>query len=163
MSVEKILLNKNKKLSGSQIDNLARQYLWRVGEDYGHGTGHGVGHCLNVHEGPHGISPRSTIPLQKNMVVTNEPGYYLKDKFGIRIENILLIQQSKNLIDYLYFENVTQVYYEINLIDKTLLSVEMIDHINSYHQSIYNLHEKYLKNLSDDLALDHIKRKTQFI
>jgi len=164
LSVEKIFLNKNKKLSGSHIDNLARQYLWRIAEDFGHGTGHGVGHFLNVHEGPHGISPRSTIPLQANMIVTNEPGYYLKDHFGIRIENILLIRQHINMKDFLYFENVTQVFYDTNLIDKSLLSKEMIDHINTYHDSIYRTLQKNLKIFKDEFdSLEYLKRKTKYI
>jgi Xaa-Pro aminopeptidase len=93
LSIEKLLLNKNKKLTGANIDSIARQYLWQVGEDYGHGTGHGIGHFLNVHEGPQSISPRSTIPLQHGMVTSNEPGFYLKGNFGIRIENVLLTLQ----------------------------------------------------------------------
>ena len=84
LSIEKLLLSKNKNLTGSHIDPIARQYLWSVGEDYGHGTGHGVGHFLNVHEGPQSISPKSNIPFQHGMVTSNEPGFYLKGKFGIR-------------------------------------------------------------------------------
>jgi Xaa-Pro aminopeptidase len=163
LSIERLLLNKNKRISGSQIDILARQYLMQIGEDYGHGTGHGVGHFLNVHEGPHSISPRSNLNLQLNMIVTNEPGYYLKDNFGIRIENILLIQNYKNLRDCLYFQNVTQVNYEPNLIEKCLLSKDMIDHINSYHHSVYQTLEKYLKIAKDDMALDYLRRKTKYL
>ena len=81
--------------SGSKIDNEARKYLKRIGLNYAHGTGHGVGYFLNVHEGPQSISKNNKIKLKEGMVVSNEPGYYEKDKFGIRIENLIYIKKEK--------------------------------------------------------------------
>ena len=78
-----------KNTSGSRIDIKARKYLNQIGLDYEHGTGHGVGYFLNVHEGPHAISKNNKINLEAGMVISNEPGYYEKNKFGIRIENLI--------------------------------------------------------------------------
>ena len=80
--------------SGSEIDSFARKYLKQIGLNYAHGTGHGVGYFLNVHEGPHAISKGNKINLQEGMVVSNEPGYYEKHKFGIRIENLIYVKEK---------------------------------------------------------------------
>ena len=77
------------------IDNQARKFLKQIGLNYAHGTGHGVGYFLNVHEGPHSISKNNKIYLKEGMVVSNEPGYYEKDKFGIRIENLIYVKKNK--------------------------------------------------------------------
>ena len=84
-----------KKTTGAEIDSKARKYLKQVGLNYAHGTGHGVGYFLNVHEGPHAISERNKINFQKGMIVSNEPGYYEKNKFGIRIENLIYVKEKK--------------------------------------------------------------------
>ena len=84
-----------KETSGSDLDIAARKYLKLVNLDYAHGTGHGVGYFLNVHEGPHSISKNNKIPLCEGIVVSNEPGYYEKNKFGIRIENLIFIKKEK--------------------------------------------------------------------
>ena len=81
--------------SGSIIDNQARKHLKKIGLDYAHGTGHGVGYFLNVHEGPHAISKKNKINFQAGMIVSNEPGYYEKNKFGIRIENLIYVKGTK--------------------------------------------------------------------
>ena len=81
--------------SGSNIDNKARQFLRQIGLDYAHGTGHGVGYFLNVHEGPQAISKNNKVKLQEGMIVSNEPGYYEKNRFGIRIENLIYVKKVK--------------------------------------------------------------------
>ena len=88
--------NLKNNTSGSNIDIEARKYLKQIGLDYAHGTGHGVGYFLNVHEGPHAISKNNKISLKEGMVVSNEPGYYEKNKFGIRIENLIYVKKAKN-------------------------------------------------------------------
>lgn len=161
LSLEKLLINKNKKLTGANIDTIARQYLWRVGEDYGHGTGHGIGHFLNVHEGPQSISSKSSVPLKHGMVTSNEPGFYLKGKFGIRIENVLLTLQHKTKNDYYFFENVTRVCYEPSLLDKRLLSPEIIDDINLYHSNVWKSLIGILDSKKDELAINYLKKRTR--
>ena len=102
-----------KNTSGSDIDAKARKYLKQVGLNYAHGTGHGVGYFLNVHEGPHAISKRNKINFQKGMIVSNEPGYYEKNKFGIRIENLIYVKGNKKTMS---FENLTMAPIEKDLI-----------------------------------------------
>ena len=133
-----------KGVNGYQLDSIARMPLWSKGLDYRHGTGHGVGHFLNVHEGPHGIGGRSTfsqVALQEGMVVSNEPGYYEDGKFGIRIENIDLVQKAKtekqfNDTQYFTFECVTMCPMQQKMFDFTLLSNVEIDWLNSYNKKI---------------------------
>ena len=93
IAVSNFIIKKN--TSGSMIDNQARKFLKQIGLNYAHGTGHGVGYFLNVHEGPHSISKNNKIYLKEGMVVSNEPGYYEKDKFGIRIENLIYVKKNK--------------------------------------------------------------------
>ena len=85
-----------KNTSGANIDSHARKYLKMIGLNYSHGTGHGVGYFLNVHEGPHAISKSNKVVFQEGMVMSNEPGYYEKNKFGIRIENLIYVKKDKN-------------------------------------------------------------------
>ena len=82
------------KITGGDIDILARRHLWAVGKDYMHGTGHGVGYFQGVHEGPVGISKYNNIKFQDGMIVTVEPGYYESGKYGIRIENMVLTREE---------------------------------------------------------------------
>ena len=100
---------------GSIIDKEARKHLNQIGLDYAHGTGHGVGYFLNVHEGPHAISKGNKVELQEGMIVSNEPGYYEKNKFGIRIENLIYIKKEKKRK---FFENLTMAPIDRDLIDK---------------------------------------------
>ena len=86
----------NKLNTGYKLDKKARHWLNKINLDYGHGTGHGVGYFLNVHEGPQAISKYNNIKLQNGMILSNEPGYYEKNKFGIRIENLVYIKKTKN-------------------------------------------------------------------
>jgi len=102
-----------------------------------HGTGHGVGYYLNVHEGPHGIGGYpGNPPLTPGMVMSNEPGYYLKDDFGIRIENVIFVKELESDKNVICFENLTIVPYENNLLDMDLLSNDTLNFINEYHQRV---------------------------
>lgn len=124
---------------GRQLDILARQPLWEIGDDYDHGTGHGVGCFLNVHEGPQRISKfGSHTPLQPGMVLSNEPGYYKTDAYGIRIENLVLVCQSTLKKDRLFycFETLTLVPFDSSLIMTECLSSAEREWINDYHQII---------------------------
>lgn len=94
LDIERVIWPEKNKIAGSDLDALARRHLWQNKMDYGHGTGHGVGYFLNVHEGPHGISKFRTEPLVEGMIVSNEPGYYKAGSFGIRIENLVIVQSK---------------------------------------------------------------------
>ena len=107
--------NLKKNITGSIIDKKARRYLKQINLDYAHGTGHGVGYFLNVHEGPHAISKGNTVILQEGMVVSNEPGYYEKNNFGIRIENLIYVKKVRQKK---YFDNLTMAP-----IDKELIAI----------------------------------------
>ena len=149
LSLERLIFKKGKSLG--QLDKVPRSYLNMVGEDYLHGTSHGVGHFLNVHEGPYGK------PLRAGNLITNEPGYYEKDSFGIRIENeVLVVEKDEN---HLGFENLTFIPYERNLIDMSLISNDFRKYIDDFHKQCYEKLSPFLKN--DEKALDYLKRKTQ--
>lgn len=125
---------------GSQIDALARAPMWREGYNYMHGTGHGVGSYLNVHEGPHQIRMEwRSAPLQAGMTVTNEPGIYLEGKFGVRIENTLLIVPAETTTfgDFLKFETLTLAPIDTTPIVFEMLSAEEREWLNRYHQRVY--------------------------
>ena len=129
------LTNLNIDSSGDKIDIRARKYLKKDGLDYAHGTGHGVGFFLNVHEGPQSISKYNTIKIEKGMILSNEPGYYKKNHFGIRIENLIYTKQLKNK---LYFQNLTLAPMEKNLINYKLLNKIEKDYLFKYHLNIYS-------------------------
>lgn len=116
------------------LDAFARQYLWAVGRDYGHGTGHGVGAALNVHEGPQSISPRfsNMQPLCAGMVVSNEPGYYESGAFGIRIENLLVVEQH-DTPGFLRFSKLTMIPIDSRCLDLDLLDDSELRWLNEYH------------------------------
>ena len=122
-----------KNTTGSNIDKEARKFLKQINLDYSHGTGHGVGYFLNVHEGPISISKNNKINLQDGMVLSNEPGYYEKDKFGIRIENLVYVKKDKNKR---MFDNLTLVPIEKDLLDLSLLSKKEKMWINNYHKKV---------------------------
>jgi Xaa-Pro aminopeptidase len=125
--------------TGAQLDTLARQYLWAAGVDFEHGTGHGVGSYLSVHEGPARISKLGTTPLKRGMILSNEPGYYKTDGFGIRIENLELVvaadipsaEKSMNA-----FETLTFAPIDRRLIDVTMLGRDELDWLNAYHARV---------------------------
>jgi Xaa-Pro aminopeptidase len=127
--------------SGTQLDILARQALWREGLNYLHGTGHGVGTYLNVHEGPHQIRMEwKPAPLVADMTVTDEPGIYLEGKFGVRIENTLLITPYKETEfgKFLQFESLTLCPIDKVPILTELLTREELDWLNAYHQRVFD-------------------------
>lgn len=149
--------------SGSQLDALARQFLWQQGYDYDHGTGHGVGCFLNVHEGPHRIAKNAnTVPLQVGMVVSNEPGYYKQDGYGIRCENLIYVADKGLANDgkkFYQFETLTLVPFDLTLIERTLLTKEEINWINTYHAEV---NEKIAPLLTGS-DLEWLRKATQAI
>ena len=111
--------NLNKIKSADLLDILARKFLNKKGLDYPHGTGHGVGFFLNVHEGPVAISKNYKIMVKPGQVMSNEPGFYKKGKFGIRLENMIYVKKLKNK---LFFKNLTMVPFDKDLINVDLLT-----------------------------------------
>ena len=130
---------------GKKIDLRARKFLNKEGLDYAHGTGHGVGFFLNVHEGPQSISKFNSVQLEEGMILSNEPGYYKKDHYGIRIENLVFIKKNKN---NLCFENLTLAPIEKDLINYDLLNESEKDYLFKYHLRIYETYSKFL-NLNE--------------
>ncbi|EPB0666817.1 aminopeptidase P family protein [Vibrio alginolyticus] len=126
---------------GYQIDTLARQHLWAEGYDYDHGTGHGVGHFLSVHEGPASISKKQIdVPLTEGMVLSNEPGYYRADAFGIRIENLELVVETPTNGDFpvLSFESLTRCPIDKRNINVDMLTRPELAWLNDYHQKVWD-------------------------
>jgi len=156
-----------KGTSGFALDTLARQYLWQNGLEYRHGTGHGVGSYLNVHEGPIGIGTRiqySEVPLAVGNVISNEPGYYEDGKFGIRIENVIMVKPVKtkhNFGDkpYFGFEHVTMVPMCRKLIDLSMLTDIERRWLNDYHAEVLEKTSPYFKN--DEISLKWLERECQ--
>ncbi|XGA08716.1 MAG: aminopeptidase P family protein [Wolbachia endosymbiont of Xenopsylla cheopis] len=120
--------------TGGELDILARMHLWQAGLDYSHSTGHGVGSYLAVHEGPHAIAKGNDIPLQPGMILSNEPGYYKPGEYGIRIENLMYVEEKKE--GFLGFKQLTCVPYDKRLINYNLLTQDEINWINEYHSSV---------------------------
>ena len=129
--------------NGKQIDVKARQFLKKDGLDYAHGTGHGVGFFSNVHEGPQSISKYNTVKLEQGMIISNEPGYYKKGHYGIRIENLVYI---KKISKKLNFENLTLVPIEKDLINFNLLTNKEKNYLFLYHLNVYSKISKFLNN-----------------
>ena len=127
--------------NGKLIDIRARASLKKSGFDYNHGTGHGVGFFSNVHEGPQAISKFNTINLQEGMVLSNEPGYYKKEKFGIRIENLLYVKKIKGKLSFI---NLTLVPIDKDLINFNLLNEKEKNYLFNYHLNVYLNLSKYL-------------------
>ena len=127
--------------NGKLIDKRARAFLKTSGLDYEHGTGHGVGFFSNVHEGPQAISKSNTIKLQEGMILSNEPGYYKRGKFGIRLENLLYIKRYNKK---LFFVNLTLAPFDKDLINFELLNKKEKNYLFNYHLNIYLKLSKYL-------------------
>ncbi len=130
-----------KGTSGAQLDALARLPLWQAGFDFDHGTGHGVGSYLSVHEGPQRISKLGTTPLEPGMILSNEPGYYKEGHYGIRIENLIVVEEraipggDRTIYG---FETITWCPYERALIDRALLDAGEIAWIDAYHAQVWS-------------------------
>lgn len=146
--------------TGTNLDILARQFLWNVGIDYKCGTGHGVGHILNVHEGPHGIrfqyNPQR---LEVGMIVTNEPGVYIEGSHGIRIENELLVKEfcETEHGKFLEFETITYAPIDLDGIVKTLLTKEEKQQLNEYHSEVYEKLSPYLNEKEKEFLKEYTK------
>ena len=149
LDVERVKWPKSVKLTGADIDVLARRHLWQVGLDYLHGTGHGVGYFEGVHEGPVGLSKYNTTVYEPNMIVTNEPGYYETGKYGIRIENMLVVVEKDGLHG---FENLTLCPYDKNLFDLSLLTQNDVNFINEYHKRVWETVSPHLTGDEESLA-----------
>jgi Xaa-Pro aminopeptidase len=151
-----------KGATGTNLDILARLYLWEHGIDYKHGTGHGVGYFLNVHEGPQSISPRiSTVKLEEGMLVSNEPGVYREGSHGIRIENLLLVAGDieTEFGEFLRFEPVTLCPIDLAAVEPDLLDEEEKRWLNQYHERVYDT----LSPLLDEKERLWLKDKTKAI
>ena len=138
-----------KGLSDRDLDPLARAPLWMAGQDYDHGTGHGVGVFLSVHEGPQRISRISEVPLEPGMILSNEPGYYREGAFGIRIENLIVVEEAPALpggddrAQY-RFETLTFVPIDRRLILADRLSPGEREWLDSYHRTVFSQLESRL-------------------
>ncbi len=146
---------------GFQLDILARKALWDEGRNYGHGTGHGVGFFLNVHEGPQTISQKAVdVSIKEGMITSNEPGIYLENKYGIRIENLILAVKSDigKTDNFLKFETLSLCPLELDLIDSNLLTVTQKEWVNNYHNQVYNTLSPLLKE-SERVWLENKTRR----
>ena len=131
-----------KGTTGYALDVLARQPLWQNCQNYRSGTGHGIGFCLGVHEGPQNIAPKpNTTELLPGMVVSNEPGVYKEGRYGIRTENIILIEEYKQTEDgtFLNFTPLTYVPISIDALDISLLTIEETKYLNDYHKAVFDM------------------------
>ena len=134
-------INLKNNFNGKLIDIHARKFLKKSNLDYEHGTGHGVGFFSNVHEGPQAISKTNSVKISEGMIVSNEPGYYKKGKFGIRIENLLFVKKKNKK---LFFENLTLAPIEKDLIDYKYLNKEEKNYLFKYHMNVYLKLSKFL-------------------
>lgn len=147
-----------KGTSGLQLDVLARQFLWKEGLDYNHGTGHGVGTFLAVHEGPQSISKKaSQHPLAPGMVISNEPGYYKEGSHGIRIESLVMVKEHPTLEGFLSFDTITCVPLDPRLIDRNLLTQEELAWIRHYNDWVRGQLEPHIEDKSWLHAMTEVK------
>lgn len=150
-----------KGATGSCLDILARQYLWNEGIDYKCGTGHGVGFLLNVHEGPQGIGPRMryTYPLEEGMNLTVEPGVYVEGKYGIRIENdVVVVKKAENSDGvFLGFDMLSYCPIDTRAVDKSLMTQREIDWLNAFHKNVYEKLSPYLTKEESEWLYEETK------
>ena len=150
--------------TGSQLDTLARLPLWRLGLDYDHGTGHGVGSYLSVHEGPQRISKvPNSVALQPGMILSNEPGYYKTGAYGIRIENLIVVQPlDLPMADrpMLGFEVLTLAPIDRNLVEPALMTQEEIAWLNAYHSQVREVMETQLSSEGSDAVIQWLRQAT---
>ena len=133
-----------KSTLGKHIDKVARVPLLKLGYNYSHGTGHGVGYFLNVHEGPQGLSPFNNHKILPGMILSNEPGFYKENDFGIRIENLIYCEKINN--NDSKFKNLTIFPIDKDCINKKLLNKNEINWINNYHQKIFHILKPFMNN-----------------
>lgn len=149
--------------TGSSLDILARIPLWNAGMDFKHGTGHGIGFFLNVHEGPHRVSGvPNTIKLEKGMITSDEPGVYKAGKHGIRIENLVVVQEDVNTAfggQFMKFETLTLCPIDLEVIDASLLTAEEKAWLNNYHKTVFEKLSPYLQGEE----LEYLKASTKAI
>lgn len=134
----------NKSTLGKHIDRIARAPLLKLSHNYSHGTGHGVGYFLNVHEGPQGLSPFNNHKILPGMILSNEPGFYKENDFGIRIENLIYCEKING--NHSKFVNLTMVPIDKDCINKKLLNKNEINWINNYHQKIFYILRPFMNN-----------------
>jgi Xaa-Pro aminopeptidase len=134
----------NKSTLGKHIDRIARAPLVKLSHNYSHGTGHGVGYFLNVHEGPQGLSPFNNHKILPGMILSNEPGFYKENDFGIRIENLIYCEKING--NHSKFVNLTMVPIDKDCINKKLLNKNEINWINNYHQKIFYILKPFMNN-----------------
>ena len=149
---------------GNQLDVLARQFLWAEGMTYGHGTGHGVGHFMGCHEGPQNIrTDNNPNPLQIGNICSDEPGIYRTNEYGIRIENLITVRESKNLSahatgeTFFEFETLTLCPYDTRMIDLSRMTAEEIKWINDYHAWVYAEIAPLLSEIEAEFLKDKCK------
>lgn len=136
--------------TGQNLDILARQFLWKEGLDYNHGTGHGVGYLLSIHEPARRLnwkhSKEAALPLENGMVITDEPGIYVEDSHGIRLENELIVRKGYKTEygQFMNFEVITYVPFDLDAIDVSLLQEDEKEQLNEYHQLVYEIVSPYL-------------------
>jgi Xaa-Pro aminopeptidase len=148
--------------SGAQIDAFARAPLWEIGEDFDHGTGHGVGSYLSVHEGPQRISKFGAITLEEGMIISNEPAFYLEGAYGIRLENLIVVEkyrEHKGSRPMLHFSTLTLAPFDLRAINLRLLNTDEKKWLNDYHQRV----RTELMPLIDPEHRPWLKRATQKI
>ena len=141
-----------KGCSGKNLDYLAREPLWEIGEDYNHGTGHGVGFLLNVHEGPNGFrwktapGARETAAFWEGMITTDEPGYYVEGEFGIRHENMMVCKKAekKPCGQFMEFETITLAPFDLDAVLPELMTEKERQLLNAYHEKVYEKISPYL-------------------
>ena len=145
--------------TGSQLDLLARINLWKYGKDFQHGTGHGVGYCLNCHEGPHRISSvHNTVALVPGMIVTDEPGIYIENEYGIRTENIVQVVKSEYK-GYNKFDVLTLCHIDTRPIVREILTQKQIDFVNDYNERVYQTLSPFL----DNAEKEYLRERTMAI
>ena len=147
------MTNINKHNIGKKIDKGARKFLKASNLDYAHGTGHGVGFFLNVHEGPQAITKINQVQIRPGMILSNEPGFYKKNHFGIRIENLVYVDKKNGK---LFFKNLTMAPIEKDLINFNLLNVDEKNYLFKYHLDVYSKISKYLNQNEKKWLASHI-------
>ena len=163
-------------VTGVGLDALSRRHIYRLGMDFGHGTGHGVGYMLNVHETPASVRPRiakenaDILPLEEGMIFSVEPGIYLKGSYGIRLENLVLVQKDEELSkaaadgfhdDFLRLETLTMVPYDMDAIDPALLTAEERTALDSHHRRVCERLKEYLTEEEYEWLADFCKPKSE--